>query len=448
MLWSSPRRRSPLALALASASGIVVLAVSAASAQTPGLCLPRGPIPAAQCGGQEVRPENTDNKLNLCSIAPAAIQTTILPDGLQLAFNAPPRETSTYVSAVTAVKWVGLNPGDVVPTITLEGAYLAFEDQRIRLDVLSIDSLGVALTDGFIGQDRIRIAWISEFASAAMGAVGGNLDLPVGYTGWPLRFDIPRSGSLPDTTALAGLRIRFRVNDPVHTPPTPTGETDAARFEVEDFEGWHIWRWGGDPTSCVYNAMGEYSKLAATDAPSTAWPGVVPSSRRITFVDRDVFNGFVYHYAVTTYDQGFRRNVGGDLALKFDSPVEPAHYDQGGQLVLGPTQVRIEFRQPPPATFEPVAAFPNPFRDAAIDGSRPESQKVTFVNVPPRGTLYIFTLAGDLVFQRDHSLPTIGTVDWDTRNQSGERVASGVFIYKIVDLVSGEHSYGRLAIIR
>jgi hypothetical protein len=448
MLWSSPRRRSARAIALASA---IVVVAGGVSAQTPGLCLPAGPIPAAQCGGQQVRPENPDNKLNLCSIAPAAIQTTILPDGLQLAFDAPPRETSTYVSPVTAVKWIGLAAGDVVPTIMLEGEYLAFADQRIRLDVLSIDSLGTSLSDGFIGRDRIRVAWISEFASAAMGAVGGNLDLPAGYTGWPLRFDVPRPGALPDTTALAGLRIRFRVNDPVHTPETPTGETDAARFEVEDFEGWHIWRWGGDPTSCVYNAMGEFTKLirpGESQSPPTGWPGVVPSSRRITFVDRDVFDGFVYHYAVTTYDQGFRRTIGGDLALKFDSPVEPAHYDQGGQLVLGPTQLRIEFRQPPPATFEPVAAFPNPFRDAAIDPSRPESQKVTFVNVPPRGTLYIFTLAGDIVFQRDHSLPTIGTVDWDTRNQSGERVASGVFIYKIVDLVSGEHSYGRLAIIR
>jgi len=57
-------------------------------------------------------------------------------------------------------------------------------------------------------------------------------------------------------------------------------------------------------------------------------------------------------------------------------------------------------------------------------------------------------VAGDLVLQRDQLSSTEGTIQWDTRNQSGEKVASGVYIYKIVDIDSGQQSYGRLAIIR
>jgi len=41
-----------------------------------------------------------------------------------------------------------------------------------------------------------------------------------------------------------------------------------------------------------------------------------------------------------------------------------------------------------------------------------------------------------------------GTLRWNTTNASGEEVASGVYIYKIVDLSSGQESFGRLAIIR
>jgi len=430
MRWFSPqgRRAAPWFAAL------VALTPASLWAQNPELCVD-GPL----------LPGNPGNQLELCSPAPADVQVRILPSTLELSWDAPPRLASTYVSAVTAGNWQGVPVDAVVPGITVDGTYLAFRDHRIHLDVLAIDSLGVGVPvdSGVIGRDRVRIAWSSIHESTPTRATGGTFDLLPSYAGARLRFDFPRTqpGLPPDTTVLAGLRIRFRAGDPVRS-------LDQARFDVEDFEGWHVWRWGGDPTALTYEAVGEYSKLAGTADGPLAWPGVVPGSRRLVFVDTDVFDGFVYHYAVTTFDQGFRRSQPGDWGRKYDSPLEPAHRDGSGQLVLGPTQFRVEYRKQPPNQFVPIVAVPNPFRDSAIDPARQETQKVSFVNAPPRGTLYIFTLAGDLVFQRDHTLPAIGTIDWDTRNQSRLPVASGVYIYKIVDLVSGEQSYGRLAIIR
>ena len=425
----SPRARRLLAPAIAAA-----LVACSASAQTPDLCVD-GPL----------LPGNPGNSLRLCSPAASDLQVRILPTALELSWDAPARSAATVVSPIIAGEWQSLPPGTVVPGITVDGSYLGVRDHRVHLDVLFVDSLGTGtlIDEGVIGRDRVRIAWSSIHESTPTRATGGSFDLAPSYAGQRFRFDFPSTtpGFPPDTTVLAGLRVRFQSGDAIRTQ-------DFAIFDVEDFEGWHVWRWGGDPASPDYEAAGEYSKLAGTAERPGAWPGVVPTSQRIVFQDLNVFDGFVYHYAVTTYDQGFRRTSPGDVGIKYDSPLELATRDPAGALVLGPTQVRVEYRKTPPEQFFPIAAVPNPFRESAIDPSRAETQKVSFINSPPRGTLYIFTLAGDLVYQRDHTLPAIGTIDWDTRNQSNQPVASGVYIYKIVDLVSGEQSYGRLAIIR
>jgi len=376
-----------------------------------------------------------------------SVRVRILDEGLELTWEAPPRVTTAYVSPILASNWVGVDSLAEVSGLQLQGAYLAFRDRRLELSLQSIDSLGTGRGNhGVVGRDRIKIAWNSRYEGSATTAIAGVFDIPATYGGEGLRFEVPnRNPQFPaDTTVAAGLRLHLRTGDSVR-------RGDSAFFDLEDWEGYHVWRWGADPTSPNYESVGEYSKLRATASPDTiAWHGVRPASQRILFLDRNVFDGFTYHYAISAYDQGFRRATSGqDLAVKFESPLELATTNPSGGVTLGLTQIRVEFRREPPAEFRAIAAVPNPFRNDAVDATREETTKVSFINAPPRGILYIFTLAGDLVFQREHDLPTIGTIDWDTRNQtSHEEVASGVYIYKIVDLVSGEQSYGRLAIIR
>lgn len=373
----------------------------------------------------------------------AEVEVSIEPGGLVLRWTAPDRSQTTYLSPPQALHWIGVDSAAVVPTVELRYTYLAFEDRRIQIDVQAIDSLGTSIPIGIVGRDRIRFAWASAYEASASGAVAGQLELPPGYAGEGLRFEVPNPNPelLPDTTRVAGIRVAF-------SPGSVVRSEDALIFDVEDFEGWHVWRWGADPSTPEYLAAGEGSKLAGTGSPTGSW-STPDGGQTLFFTDRNVFNGFVYYYAITAYDQGFRRDTsGGDLAVKFDSPLYLATVNPDGSFALGSTQIRVPYNQPPPETFTPITASPNPFRESDVRANAPETGVVTFFNAPLRGTLYMWTVAGDLVLQRDQPASAAGTIHWDTRNQSGEKVASGVYIYKIVDVDSGRESYGRLVIIR
>jgi hypothetical protein len=94
-------------------------------------------------------------------------------------------------------------------------------------------------------------------------------------------------------------------------------------------------------------------------------------------------------------------------------------------------------------------AYPNPYRESECTNQDVAGTcQVHFKNFPAQSLLQIFTLAGDLVQEISNTSGAIGTRSWDTRNGAGESVASGVYIYKVTDLTSGQDSYGRLAVIR
>lgn len=385
----------------------------------------------------------------LCSPDSNEVQTRIVPGGLLLTWLAPPLLDTAFESLVYQVTCDSV-ACQYVPfagvALDQDHPYLGSRDRSIELTVTSV-GLGDSTPTGIVGQDSMRLSWITNRLET------GQFDLTSRNASAPLRFDIEiQAGSPPDTTALPGVRIRFQAG-------TRLPKNQVLKCWVEDFEGWHIWRWRADPSSANVLAVDEYAKnvdwrlqprwLVCPNPASPACQSIDPSLRLVSFLDTDVQNGFLYYYAITVFDEGFDPGRGKNYARKFESQSIDQLRARGskGSYVLSPTQIRVDYRTPPPQVFRPIAAVPNPFREAANDGTR-ESQLVQFVNAPPKGTLYIYTIAGDLVLERDHDLSEIGVITWDTRNGAGQKVASGVYIYKIVDRVSGEQSYGRMCIIR
>ena len=85
--------------------------------------------------------------------------------------------------------------------------------------------------------------------------------------------------------------------------------------------------------------------------------------------------------------------------------------------------------------FTQVREYPNPWRS-----DRPNNGFITFDQMPPNSTVKIFTVSGHLV--RTLTSTVSGTnvlASWDVKNDSGDKVASGVYVYLIT---VGDTGYG------
>jgi len=104
-------------------------------------------------------------------------------------------------------------------------------------------------------------------------------------------------------------------------------------------------------------------------------------------------------------------------------------------------------------TTEKVFSYPVPFRPNGPNaGSGPgqtgvEADGIIFANLPQKGDISIYTLNGQLVRKIDIATNqfAIGQVRWNVKTTSGQRTASGVYIWRVV---SGSNSKtGKLMII-
>jgi hypothetical protein len=100
------------------------------------------------------------------------------------------------------------------------------------------------------------------------------------------------------------------------------------------------------------------------------------------------------------------------------------------------TTVNVTFL---PGEFSGARVFPNPWRS---DRNPPPT--MTFDRMPPNSTVKIYTVSGRFV--KTLSAPA-GSVSWDLKNDSGDNVGSGLYIYIISD-GSNANKRGQLAIIR
>jgi hypothetical protein len=86
-----------------------------------------------------------------------------------------------------------------------------------------------------------------------------------------------------------------------------------------------------------------------------------------------------------------------------------------------------------------VRVFPNPWK-SNVHASLP----VTFDSLPPNATIKIFTVSGRIVKTLEASS---GSTTWDRTNDGGDKVASGIYLYSITDVLGNETS-GKLAIVK
>jgi hypothetical protein len=170
-------------------------------------------------------------------------------------------------------------------------------------------------------------------------------------------------------------------------------------------------------------------------------------ANQLAWFDCNVFNGFTYYYTVTTFDRGYNPVSGSQGLNKFDN-CQPA---EGEPYPCPDEMVSVSLNVIPQNNLGKIYAVPNPYRTGGSVFTTPNyhnfpDNMIRFVNVPPNCSLKIYTVSGDLVWEVENR-EGLGNIEWDARNQRGEDVASGVYVYKIEDL-SGNRVYGRLVVIR
>jgi photosystem II stability/assembly factor-like uncharacterized protein len=84
-----------------------------------------------------------------------------------------------------------------------------------------------------------------------------------------------------------------------------------------------------------------------------------------------------------------------------------------------------------------VIAYPNP--------ARPGDAGITFTNLPDDASLALYNVAGERVFER--SGITGNEMVWTLVNDGGNPVASGVYIYRVID-GEGNYATGKVAVIK
>ncbi len=250
--------------------------------------------------------------------------------------------------------------------------------------------------------------------------------------------------------------------------------SDSFQLIAQTFQGYAVWRAEGNNLETPgWKLIGLYDQtnpefcfIGGCESTSPQFiPGCFADKRSNCFTfagnegrffDADVFNGFTYQYAVSTFDYGYSGNTSPE-AVSTELLFSPRTANESAvesALFLGVkpenyNRVTFQVNVDIAADLDNVFVVPNPLRGRAGWDDRGESS-VRFVNVTPGAKCEVFNLAGDLVatiFNRVTSNEERGNIEWDTRNQTGRQVSSGVYIYRITD-PQGNELISRFTIIR
>ena len=165
-----------------------------------------------------------------------------------------------------------------------------------------------------------------------------------------------------------------------------------------------------------------------------------------------LLNGWQYSFGVEAFDKG-----------------DPASGTPSQTSVRATDKV---FPGPPAATGDSlsVGVFPNPYYTRAYwDGVGERERKIYFYNLPARCEIRIYTIAGDIVATLEHDASTYSGSDiqwfqhydsdnlqrmpgglhaWDLITKSDQAIATGLYLFTVKNLDSGEIKRGKFLVIK
>ena len=228
------------------------------------------------------------------------------------------------------------------------------------------------------------------------------------------------------------------------TPTSPDVDTG-----VQDFSGYRLYRAEESYTN-VYTKIWECGGNTG-----------VPVSN--TYTDRDVKRGISYYYYVTAFDDGSQNTT----SISRGQPVESSLFsNRNYQFGAVPFEGAH-------SNMDSIYVVPNPFHVQGLEyggtvvedwniesdiGARIED-RLSFVGLPAKAIIHIFTSSGDLVAKLEHpnpynlrSVPESSDEMWFQITDSWQTPKSGVYFYTVEGWnLQGQHlgfAKGKFVIIR
>lgn len=237
---------------------------------------------------------------------------------------------------------------------------------------------------------------------------------------------------------------------------------DVTSPEPADFEGYRLYL--GESTE-------EMARIAQFD--ETAAPGDTAGFNTgfgaVRLATPEIVDGDTMHYAydVTGLRDGFRYFLGVTAYDLGNSQITP--------LESGMSSLNRVAAIPGPAPGErggdPVV-FPNPYRvEARWDqGRNIRDHYIWFTNLPERCTVRIYTLSGDLVYEKEFDgrsyagegtrgifdpsrglgAPSLSgtTMAWNLITRDGQAIATGLYLYSVENRATGRTTVGKFLVVK
>ena len=239
---------------------------------------------------------------------------------------------------------------------------------------------------------------------------------------------------------------------------------------LRDFEGYRVYRTNAgtdlDLTRALSQAfvlVGEYDTPGNNLFYNTGFGAVRlpepvrfegdPTAYRYMLEIPHQLNGWQYIYTVTAFDKGDPVNNVTSL--------ESSRLQNATRVIPGTSPEAAIDREP--------RVYPNPYyAHAAWDGGSERERKIYFYNLPSKAEIRVFTMAGDLVKTMKHDADTYNgsDIEWSQRYSDGTQImsggehawdlisdhdqatATGLYLFTVENLDTGEMKRGKFVIIK
>jgi len=178
--------------------------------------------------------------------------------------------------------------------------------------------------------------------------------------------------------------------------------------DIDNFGGYRVWVrevWNSDE----FDLAREYVWGETDTSAAGYWnfePFYIDSVR--VYRSSSYQNAFPYMLSVTAFEEGVSTVNDSCLASNSSAIVSPRVGEQ--------TQL------------SKIQAIPNPYRSKA-DWEYGGERRIVFVGLPGKVTIRIYTPAGKLVRTLRHDDPSNDQKSWNLKNEDGDEVAPGVYVW-------------------